>query len=71
MATVTMTLLHLAAVIDLKQEKMESALTPARREQLGRQLHSLTELFRQEYLDNGLLGPAPRPAPPINAPTSE
>ena len=43
------TLLHLAGVIDSKREKMESALTDARRAQLSSQIELLTKHFQAEY----------------------
>lgn len=45
------TLLHLASVIDLKREKLESALTTGRREQLTRQIDLVSESFRKEYAE--------------------
>ena len=43
------TLIHLAGVIDSKREKMESALTEARREQLSSQIAQLSKHFQAEY----------------------
>jgi hypothetical protein len=45
------TLLHLASVIDLKREKLESALTEARREQLCTQIDILTKQYHTEYAE--------------------
>lgn len=42
-------LVHLASVIDMKEEKLESALTTARREQLSRQIEIVSEMFAHEY----------------------
>ena len=42
-------LLHLASVIDIKQEKREMALTEARRNQLSDQIQFLTKEFQAEY----------------------
>jgi len=42
-------LLHLASVIDVKRDKLESAITLARRQQIGRQLEVLVADFQREY----------------------
>jgi hypothetical protein len=43
------TLIHLAGVIDSKREKMERALTEARKEQLSSQIARLSKHFQAEY----------------------
>jgi hypothetical protein len=43
--------LHLASVIDLKREKLESALTEARRQQLAEQIDLLSKQFETEYVE--------------------
>ena len=40
---------YLANAIDMKCEKLESALTPARKEQLQGQVTMLSAAFEQEY----------------------
>ena len=42
-------IIYLANAIDLKCEKAESALTIARKEQLEKQLQTLTMIFQREY----------------------
>ena len=42
-------LLQIASVIDLKREKIESALTESRREQLTGQVEILLKHFHSEY----------------------
>ncbi len=45
------TILHLASVIDLKREKLEAALTEARRDQLSGQIDLLSKHFEAEYAE--------------------
>jgi len=52
------TLLHLAGVIDLKREKLETALTDARRQQLSSQLRMLTKQYEAEYAELEKTGPS-------------
>jgi len=61
MATASCSLLHLASVIDMKREKLDAALTEARRQQLSQQLDILIESFRQEFFESGLLRATPPP----------
>jgi len=53
------TLLHLASVIDLKQEKIDSALTDERREQLSQQLDIVAQIFQREYAALSTTDPRP------------
>jgi hypothetical protein len=51
MSTRLQTLLILADAIDIKCEKLESALTEARKSQLAEQLAFLTQRFQSDYAE--------------------